>query len=290
MNLVQLKYFQAICESKSISRASENLHISQPSLSAAIKELEKEFGFELFSRHHKGVTLTAEGEKLKKLSEGLLSHSDEVIRIMNELKDKRKILRLGVPPMIGSVILKDIYSDFLSTHKEVELEIVEAGRKELSEKLNDNRLDMVFLPHDKPFSEEFSAVRVAQYDIAYCSNCGEDYLNKKSISASDINLRPLVLFKDSFFQTELIKLWFSSSGIEPNVILKTDQLSTMENIIKSKVADGFMFKVLAAENSFSVAMTLENLPPVSVSLVWKKDKILLESMKSFLSWIKKFKG
>jgi DNA-binding transcriptional LysR family regulator len=149
---------------------------------------------------------------------------------------------------------------------------------------------MVFLPHDKPFGEEFSAVRVAQYDIVYCSNCKEKFSNKKSISASDIDLRPLVLFKDSFFQTELIKLWFSSSGMEPNVILKTDQLSTMENIIKSKVADGFMFEVLAAENSFSVAMPLENLPPVSVSLVWKKDKILLESMKSFLSWIKKFKG
>jgi len=57
MNLNQLKYFSAVCTYQTISDAAAYLHISQPSLSSAIKELEKEFGVVLFRRHHRGMVL-----------------------------------------------------------------------------------------------------------------------------------------------------------------------------------------------------------------------------------------
>ena len=66
VNLVQLKYFQAVCSYRTVSNAAEYLHISQPSLSCAIKELESEFGVLLFRRHHRGMKLTSEGEVLYK--------------------------------------------------------------------------------------------------------------------------------------------------------------------------------------------------------------------------------
>ena len=61
MNLIQLKYFHAVCQFQTVSEAAEYLYISQPSLSNAIKELENEFGVALFRRHHRGMTLTEEG-------------------------------------------------------------------------------------------------------------------------------------------------------------------------------------------------------------------------------------
>ena len=64
MNLNQLKYFYAVCEHGSLSDAAEYLYISQPSLSASIKALEKEFGVTLFSRRHQGMELTKEGKEL----------------------------------------------------------------------------------------------------------------------------------------------------------------------------------------------------------------------------------
>ena len=65
MNINQLKYFDAVCTFQSVSLAAEYLHISQPSLSSAIKELENEFGILLFKRHHRGMVLTPEGETLQ---------------------------------------------------------------------------------------------------------------------------------------------------------------------------------------------------------------------------------
>ena len=64
MNLIQLRYFQAVCACGNLTQAAQQLHISQPSLSSAIQTLEKEFGVGLFVRQYRGVELTAEGEQL----------------------------------------------------------------------------------------------------------------------------------------------------------------------------------------------------------------------------------
>ena len=63
MTLLQLKYIVVIAETGSISEAAKKLYIAQPSLSLAVKELEKELGIVIFSRTNKGVVLSAEGEE-----------------------------------------------------------------------------------------------------------------------------------------------------------------------------------------------------------------------------------
>ena len=76
MTLVQLKYFQTVCKYNNITRASNELHISQPSLSNAIKDLEKEFGISLFYRFSKGLVLTEEGSLFLEETNHLLEHAD----------------------------------------------------------------------------------------------------------------------------------------------------------------------------------------------------------------------
>ena len=85
MNLIQLRYFQAVCACGNLTQAAQQLHISQPSLSSAIQTLEKEFGVGLFVRQYRGVELTAEGEQLLKLSRSLTENADKLVRIMQDL-------------------------------------------------------------------------------------------------------------------------------------------------------------------------------------------------------------
>ena len=63
MTLLQLKYVTVIAEKGTISEAAKELYISQPSLTAAVKELEKEFGITIFKRTNKGIIISAEGEE-----------------------------------------------------------------------------------------------------------------------------------------------------------------------------------------------------------------------------------
>ena len=286
MNLTQLNYFKTVCTFRSVSAAAEHLYISQPSLSNAIKELEKEFGVALFKRHHHGMELTPEGAELLKLSTNLLNHASNLQRTMNDLGEKRKILRLGIPPMISSLLLPYIYNDFLPAHPEIQLDITEGGRQELADKLSDDFLDMVFLPHNQPFEKSFECMPITKLETVCCAF--KDNPVSKYSSVTPVNLKdiPIVLFKNSFFHAEEIKKWFATSGIEPEVLLQTDQLSTLQNVIANNIATGFLFRQLIEPDSNLVPIPMESPIQVNISLVWKKNSCFLSSMSLFREYIK----
>lgn len=289
MNFVQLKYFKAVCIYHSVSAAAEYLHISQPSLSNAIRELENEFGVTLFYRHHRGMTLTEAGEKLFEMCGDLLSRAETAERVMNELGNKRNILRLGVPPMIGSLILPGIYNDFAKNNPDLSLEINESGSTELSRLLSEGFLDMIFLPYNKPVEKNLVSEKLGTLEIACCVAKGHPLQTKEEIKASELSGVPLVLYKNGFYQTEEIKRWFSASRIAPDILLQTEQLSTIETIISSGAAAGFLFRKLIERNAYLHAITLKEPIFANVSLVRKKDAYSFGYMKVFREYINKTK-
>ncbi len=286
MNLVQLKYFHAVCTFGTVSAAAEYLFISQPSLSSAIKELESEFGVALFKRQHRGMTLTPQGELLFKMSGELLGRADEIKNIMNDIGKERKLLRLGIPPMIGSLILPDIYRSFPAQHPEIRLEITEGGRRELLERLSGDMLDMAILPHAvSDIGKEFASLKISELETVLCVSKDSELSSLEKVCAKELEGVPLVLFKNSFFQTEEIKKWFTKSGVSPDILLQTEQLSTVLSIVSSGIAKGFLFRQLIYGNRDFVAIPTEIPMYVNVSLVWKKDAYFFSCMKKFRDFI-----
>jgi len=289
VNLLKLRYFQSVCVNKSVSAAAEELHISQPSLSACIKELEAELGVTLFLRQHKGMALTEEGEVLYRLSSSLLDHADQVKRTMLDLGNGKKVLRLGVPPMIGSIMLPKIYGDFLPKNPNVELQITESGRRELINLIQADRLDMAIIPHDGEIESEFESVSVMDFEIVCCARQDSQLVRKTKITPNDLKDKNVVLFKNSFFQTEQIKRWFARYGVEPKILLQTDQLSTLTNIITHGEAVGFMFRQLIEEKSELALISMKEPMNVKVSLIWKRNTNVFKTMKSFATYVKAMK-
>ena len=286
MNITQLRYFHAVCTYHSLSNAAEYLHISQPSLSNSIKELEQEFGVVLFHRHHRGMTLTAEGEALFHSSLEILRGVDHAEALMRGLGKERKRLRLGVPPMIGSMILPKIYRTFTAQNPDVALEITEGGRQELMQRLREERVDMVFLSHSTPLDRAFSTLKLARLPIVCCTTKNSPLSKLSSVRPEDVSQTPLVLFENSFFQTEKIRKWFADGGVSPKVVLQTEQLSTMLSIISSDIAAGFMFRQLADSNAKLITIPTEEPLWADVSLVWKKDSYVSDGMKLFTQYVK----
>lgn len=290
MNLVQLKYFQAVCKYQSVSAAAEYLYISQPTLSSAIKELEREFGVSLFRRHHRGMVLTPEGTELLKHCERLLTHADQVERIMNDYGKRRRVLRLGVPPMIGSLFLPKIYREFVPKHPDIKLDITEGGRQEMLNQLSQELLDMVFLSHNAPFDTSVQSIKVAKQETVCCVSKSNPLAKLKSVSPKDLADTPIVLFKDSFFQTEEIKKRFASALVKPNIILQTNQLSTLQNLIRNDIAVGFMFRDLITHDPDLVSVPLDSPINISVSLAWKHGACFFSAMDTFLDYVKEIKA
>ena len=247
------------------------MYISQPSLSAAIKELENHYGVALFRRHHRGMVLTPEGETLFRLSEDILARLEQTEKIMQDLGNGCKKLRLGVPPMIGSLVLPQIYGEFLSENPEIAIEITENGQQGLLNQLDKDYLDGAILPHTAPFDGKFASCEVDRLEIVCCTAKGNPILKKQSVVPADFSQVPLVLFKDSFFQTRKIRQWFSDGGVQPDILLQTEQLSTMLTMIESCTAVGFLFRSLAQSNPELAFIPTQTPMFIQVSLVWRKD-------------------
>ncbi len=285
MNLLQMKYFEAVCEAGTVSAAAELLHIAQPSLSIAIKELENEFGTALFQRTHRGMRPTKEGELFLSHCRDVLSRADAAEKRMKELGRNKKSIALGIPPMIGSLILPSVFRTFVSENSDILLEIEECGREETMKKIRDGSLDMALISHGRFSDPEAEISELGSLPIVCAAEEHNPLCDRACLSPAELADAPLVTFKDGFFQASEIKSWFSRQSLHPQILMKTDQLSTMVRLIESGTAVGFLFPGLIERERGVRAIPLS--PPISVQvgLVWKKEKRLSEAMQKFKSYI-----
>ena len=209
MTLQQLHYFVTACRYGNITRAAEYFNVSQPSVSSAIKNLENEFEVCLLRRNQVGFTLTEEGEEFKKLAESLLEHAESVSQVMHAFSKKRQLLRLGMPPMAGAVLFPSIYSDFCKNHPDVDISTQEVGRDALLKALDDNSLDMAFVPHTDGFPSNYTAIPVKEFEMVCCLHKFHRLSDKEIIYPSDLAEEPIVIFSKGFFQAERVYEFFS---------------------------------------------------------------------------------
>ncbi len=291
MTLLQLRYFQAACKFSGITKAAESLHISQPSVSSAIKELENEFGLTLFYRQnkYKGMSLTLEGKQFLELVSSFLAQADNITQIMNDLGQRRNLVRLGIPPMIGSIFFPRIYRGFCRQYPEISISTQETGSKSLLDCLISNTLDVAFIPHNDPFPAEYQSIDVTQIETVYCVPKGHRFSERTSVTIQDINDEPLVMFKNSFYQNEVISQRFRQCGIKPNVLHYSDQLSTIREFIVSSTATGFMFYPIAKTIQEMTSIPLDPHIPIQISLVWLKNRYIYNDTIRFIDFIRRTK-
>ncbi len=287
MTLDQLRYFEAVCKYGSVTEAAKTLNISQPSVSNALIKLENEFGSLLFTRENKKMLLTKEGTILLDLAKELISNADNLVKTMSSLSETKE-LNLGVPPMFSSLILPIIYKNFLARHPDFKVNIVEDDRKGLMKKLDDNRINMAFLPHSTPFEDKYKAKELTSLNNLCCVSKEHPLAKNKTVSVDDLKDEPLILFKNSFFQTERLLERFKQKGITPNLLLDTAQVSTVENLAASGLAVGFVFDFLLKSTPDLVGIPLDPPLQAKVSLVWKQSENLTSDMNRFIKFIEEF--
>lgn len=269
MKLAQLQYFCEVYRQGGVGRAAQKLNMTQPSISAAIRELETEYGLTLFSREGRGIRPTREGDVFYRHAMSLLTHAESFSKTMAGLSGQEEI-RLGVPPMIGSLILPALFGKYQNAPREYALRIVEGGRGTLMEMLENHEIELALLPHDVPLTR-FNTKAIGTMETMCCVSGNHPLCGRKSLTISELAAEPLVLFSDSFFQTEQILERFHSAGFAPNVLLQSNQLSTISQMIAGNIAIGFIFN--------SVVRTIPDVVPIAlnpkmnfrVSLAWNPD-------------------
>ena len=151
MTLTQMKYFVEVCKEKSITKAATNLHVSQPTVTIAMKDLEAETGLNLFRRNGKKIGITQEGDFLLSKINAIL-HSVEQLNIdVLDLVNTKNHIKLALPFQVGSYLIPMIFEEFKPLYPEINLEIVEFGGMDSLRMVEQEELDLAITIYEPDF-------------------------------------------------------------------------------------------------------------------------------------------
>ena len=288
MTIAQLQYFVTVVKQNNISKAAKKLYISQAAVSFAIKELEKEFDTSLFIRYNNQIVLTDEGHHLYKLALGILENVDSAYEDMKSYVRKASILKIGVPPMLGSFIVPSIVQEFTDKKQNTEVQLVELGSAANQKAILDRELSCGFtIKYKDNISPELDYIHVDTTSLYFVINKSNPLSKKNVISINEIKNTPLILMKEDCLQSTLIQSEFEKNGLVPNIKIRTNQLYTIKELLLGNKLGAFLFTQVCKNNSEDiVAIPLKEPLDFEIVLAWRKSSSLNDATKEFIEFIK----
>ena len=194
MEMHQIRYFLAVFESRNFTNAARFCHVSQPSLTQAIKKLEEEVGGELFHRERNAVRPTHLGSLLRPRLEQIHSETQAALTdAQHFLKLEKTPLKLGVLNSIGPPFITRFFNNFRQRYPGIEIEIMTGQHDELLLGLQRGEIDVAITnPQEEELEENFRAFPLYQERYLVGLPAGHRLGRKKNIRLADLHREPYV--------------------------------------------------------------------------------------------------
>lgn len=290
VNLELYKVFYTVARCGSLTKAAEELYISQPAVSQAIKQLESQLGTPLFNRLHKGMELSAQGgaliyddvETALKLLEGVEN------RLTNLKENATGTLRIGASETIFQYVLSEKIVEYHKRYPNVKIELISDVSPKIIELIKSNGCDIGFL--NLPTAPDDGIV--IQDSIMLLNDifiAGEAFseLRGKTVSIWDMQRYPLLLMEAHTVARSSLDHYSKSHGVTLSPAVEVDSWGFMKRLVvdgmgvgcipreytMNKLGDGSLFEV-----KLEPAM-----PARSVGLALRKDANMTYSLRAFIN-------
>ena len=210
MEIRTLRYFLAVAREENMTRAAEILHVTQPTLSKALKSLEDELGKKLFTRHSFNIRLTEEGILLRNRAEDLISMADKIEREFISLDDiSGGELYLGLAESYQIRYLARVIRDFKTRYPNLHYHITSGDTEQIADKLDKGLLDFLVLA-ELPDSRRYEYLAFPEKDVWGLVIPETDPLSEKDVIGAE-TLKGMPLFCSEQAWNGDIKKWAGSS-------------------------------------------------------------------------------
>ncbi len=256
MQFQQLRYFVAVAESRHFTRAAEELHVAQPSLSQQIRSLERELGADLFTRARGNIALTDAGEALLPLARRILADTDTARREVQELaRLRRGRVRLGATPSLCTGLLPDVLRTFHDAHPGIQLLVEEGGSHDLVRELARGALDLalVVLPLPTP-SPALTTVELLHEDLVVVSSPAER-APRRPVRIGDLRDTPMVMFRHGYDLRELTVAACRAAGFEPAFTVEGGELDAVLGFVRAGLGVAVVPRMVAERAATGLRVT-----------------------------------
>ena len=272
MRLNQLEYFVKTVECGGANAAARELSVSQPAISAAIRELEEELGVPLFRRVRQQLILTEEGTAFYRRVGPLLIQLQVAVHEVQAMAGGPQALRLCLPPMIGMFMAPLILGEFVPAHPDLHLTISEAGTDSIQKMLLDGTADLGIMIGQSPYNVGLEAVPLRETRYALFVGRQSPLAGRRLISFRDLAGEPLVLFDQGLYINALLHRQFRQEGVRPNIVLQTNQINTIKDFVGRSVVSTFLIREVVKDADQLIEVPTDFSPPITIIAAWKKGR------------------
>lgn len=249
MEIRQIRYFLAVQETGSFTRAAEKMFVTQPALSTAVKALEEELGAALLIRKPRRITLTPAGLRFRDRAFAILAECNAAKRDLVDSRDQRQ-LRLGVLGTLDTPPVNDLLHDFRRTYPDILLHLQTGNREELAQRMGQDKVDLLItsLSGDEAshtalplYQERFVLVVHNQHPLA----------TRSSVHLADLHEQPFVLRKHCEVLNEGKRVFLSEQA-QPHFTCRTDSDGWALSMVQNNLAATIMGETVEAPNIVKV--------------------------------------
>lgn len=231
MELQQLRYVVAVARTGNFSRAAEQCHVAQPSLSQQIQKLEDELGERLFDRMKREAKLTSHGEAFLRRAVRILEEVDAAKREATEAQNLlRGTLTIGVLPTIAPYLLPEVMAAFTEKFPGVAMVVQEDTTENLLRLLLACEID--FALASLPIRDERLEVReLFAEELLLALPPGHPLTRKRTVNASDLEHERLIVMKEGHCLGQQVLNFCDRRDLHPNITFRSAQLETIQALV-----------------------------------------------------------
>lgn len=290
MEIRVLQYFLAIAREQSISGAAEFLHISQPTLSRQIRDMEDELGKQLFIRGNRKITLTEEGMILRKRSEeilGLVKKTEDEIAVTDDISEGDIYIGAGETNAIH--YLANCAHQLQLRYPGIRYHIASGDTRDVLEELDRGLIDfgLLFGSVDKSKYEFIEIPFQDVYGVLMRKDC--ELAKKDSISPEDLWDKPIICNRNSYNNEDEVFKWLKKDNSEVNIIATYNLLYNASILVEEKIGYAIALdKIIDVSNESNLCFKPFDPPLYAyMSLIWKKYQILSKASEKYLNQMQK---
>lgn len=287
IDLELYRVFYVVAKNKHMTKASEELHISQPAISQSIKKLEDQLGGTLFLRSNKGMELTEEGKMFYEYVKGALDLINNAEHEFTSFKDLSKgEIKIGCSTTLTKLVLMDVLEKFHIDYPNININITNGLTRDLINDLKLGKLDFVIFNESniKETNLNLEKIMELKQGFIYNPNFFEDKIN----TFSDLNNIPLILQKEESNSRKLldsIALNYNTKLIPKMEVVSQELVTDFTNI---GFGIGYSIIDLAMKNHNNLRELKINkeLPNINIYLATNKYVSLTFASKMFIKYLR----
>lgn len=286
VDLELYKVFYVVAKNKHMTRASEELHISQPAISQSIKKLEDQLGGTLFLRSNKGMELTEEGKMFYEYVKGALELISNAENEFTSFKDLSKgEIKVGCSTTLTKLILIDALENFHKDYPNININIVNGLTSNLINDLKLGKLDFVIFNESNVKENNLYLEKIKELKQGFVYN--PDYYTDNVKTFSDLNKLPLILQNGESNSRKLLDYIALQEHVKLIPRMEVVSQELISEFVNIGLGVGFVIIDLANRN-FKNLKELEinkTIPNINVYLALNKSVLLTFASKKFIDYL-----